>query len=188
MRGLTAQLLLALVANEWIGPADAVTLPYLRDGEEELLQQRSHEAVCRLFAALVNLVPRGVPVYCLVDGWSAYEHDELWQADCEDVLYRGFNQAADAGTEDGGNPFKLILTSPTACRKLGDFVMEGQRVSLRNRNGRQGTWRTAGRGGLMGLARAATMPDAIYGFGGGFPADEPGRAWAGDGYDRRPST
>lgn len=51
MRCLTTQLILAMVANEWIGPADAVHLSHLREGEEEMLGQRNLESFCRLFTA-----------------------------------------------------------------------------------------------------------------------------------------
>ncbi|KAK3312951.1 hypothetical protein B0H66DRAFT_569238 [Apodospora peruviana] len=171
LRCLTTQLILALVANEWIGHADAVHLPHLRDGEEELLRDQNLDAVCRLFVALVHLVPGGVPVYCLVDGWSAYEREErMWQTDYESVL-GAFRDAADAGNPDGGANFRLLLTSPTSCRWLGDFVMPGQKVSLRNQREAR-NWVSPGRGGVKGLAkglaRASTMPDAAFGAHHGF--------------------
>jgi len=181
MRCLTTQLILSMVANEWIGHADAVHLPHLRDGEEELLGQQNLDAVCRLFAALIRLVPQGVSIYCLVDGWSVYEREELWQAEYEVVL-NGFREATDAN--DGTN-FKLLLTSPTACRWLGDFLIPGQRVSLRNRDDNDGRWRGSGRGSLMELARAATMSDVNR---SGFPVDEYSMAGTEEGYDRRSST
>lgn len=169
MRCLTMQLILSLVANEWINPADAVHLPHLRDGEEELLGQQNLDAICRLFAALMHLVPQGVSVYCLVDGWSAYEREQLWRADYEVVL-NAFREAADASSSDECTNFKLLLMSPTACRWLGDFLLPGQKVSLRNRDS-DGNWRGSGRGSLLGLARAATMSDASNTFTGGFLED-----------------
>jgi hypothetical protein len=187
MRCLTTQLILAMVVNEWVGDVDAVHLPHLRDGEEELLGQRNLDAVCRLFAALIRLVPQGVSIYCLVDGWSAYEREQLWRADYEVVL-NAFREAADASNSEEGTNFKLLLTSPTACRWLGDFLLPGQKVSLRNRDASDGNWRGSGRGSLMGLARAATMPDASSGFTGGFPVDEYSKAGIEEGYDRRSST
>jgi hypothetical protein len=171
VRCLTTQLILAMVANEWIGPADAVHLPHLRDGEEELLAQQNLGAVCRLFTALIHLVPRGVSIYCMVDGWSAYEREELWQADY-DVVLNEFREAAGASNTGDGTNFKLLLTSPTSCRWLGDFLLPGQRVSLRNRDASDTNWRGSGRGSLLGLARAATMSDVNSGFKGGFPMDE----------------
>lgn len=36
---LMTQVILFIVTNEWISPTDAVHLPHLRDGEEELLGQ-----------------------------------------------------------------------------------------------------------------------------------------------------
>ena len=187
MRCLTTQLILSMVANEWIGQTDAVHLPHLRDGEEELLSQRNLEAVCRLFTALIHLVPQGVSVYCLVDSWSAYEREQLWQADYEVVL-NAFCEAADASNFDNGANFKLLLTSPTTYRWLGDFLIPGQKVSLRNRDASDGNWRGSGRGSLMGLARAATMPDVNSGFPSGFPVDEYSRNEIGEGYDRRSSS
>ncbi len=177
MRCLTTQLVFSLLANEWISPTDPLSLPHLCDGEEELLAQYNVAAVCRLFTVLVRRVPRSVSIYCLVDSWSAYEYKEQWQTDYDDVL-RGFHEAANASNPNGGASFKLLLTSPGICRNLGDFVMPGQRVSLRNRGvGGRGT----GRGSIMGLVRAATMPDV------GFPDQEPEEPWADDGIDRRSS-
>ena len=188
IRCLTTQLILSMVANEWIGHADAVHLPHLRDGEDELLGQRNLDAVCRLFTTLIHLVPQGASIYCLVDGWSAYEREQLWRADYEVVL-NAFREAADASNSDDGTSFKLLLTSPTACRWLGDFLIPGQRVSLRNRDAGDANWRSSGRGNLMGLARAATiMSDVTSGFTGGFPVDEFSRAGIGEEHDRRSST
>ncbi|KAE8446335.1 hypothetical protein EG329_012084 [Mollisiaceae sp. DMI_Dod_QoI] len=187
MRCLTTQLILSMVANEWIGQADAVNLPHLRDGEEELLGQRNLDAVCRLFTALIYLVPQGVSIYCLVDGWSAYEREQLWRADYEVVL-NAFREAADASNSDDSTTFKLLLTSPTACRWLGDFLIPGQKVSLRHRDASDGNWRDSGRGSVRGLSRVTTLSDSISGFTGGFPADECSRAGMGEDYDRRCST
>jgi len=186
IRCLTTQLVLAMVANEWIGPVDAVHLPHLRDGEEELLGQRNLHAICRLFIALLHLVPQGVSIYCLVDGWSAYEREQLWQADYE-VLLNAFREAADPSSSDECTKFKLLLTSPTACRWLGDLLLPGQKVSLRNRDA-SGNWRGSKRGSLLGLARAATMSDASSTFTGGFPVDEYSKAGMGEDHDRRFST
>lgn len=187
MRCLTTQLILSMVANEWIAHADAVNLPHLRDGAEELLLQRDLNAVCRLFTALIHVVPQGASIYCLVDGWSAYEREELWRADYEVVLNE-FREATDASNSDHGPNFKLLLTSPTACRWLGDFLIPGQKVSLRNRDASDGNWRRSGGGSLMGLARAATMSDVNSGFTGAFPVDEYSKAGMEGGYDRRSST
>jgi len=183
MRCLTTQLILCMVANEWIGQVDALHLTHLRNGEDELLEQRNLEAICRLFTALLRLVPQGVSVHCLVDGWSAYERDELWRAEYEIVL-NGFREAADAP-----NPyFKLILTSRTSSRWLGDFVSSKQRISLRNGDAGKGNWRGPSRASLMGLARAATISDIHRGFNGGFMEDEHSEVGNGGGYDRRSSS
>ncbi|KFA78623.1 hypothetical protein S40288_11199 [Stachybotrys chartarum IBT 40288] len=158
IRCLAMQLILSMVANKWIGESDALHLPHLRDDEEDLLAQRNIGATCRLFMALVRLIPDGVPIYCIIDGWSAYERGELWQADCEEVL-NSFRNALDARSPQGGAAFKLLLSSPTVSKSLEGFVQPSHKVSLRNRDGREGRWRGAGRGGLISLARVATMPD-----------------------------
>ncbi|RDW79368.1 hypothetical protein BP6252_04006 [Coleophoma cylindrospora] len=188
IRCLTTQLILSMVANEWIGHADAVHLPYLRDGAEELLEQRNLDAFCRLFTALIRLIPPDVSIYCLVDGWSAYEREELWRADY-DVVLNEFLEAANTSNSEDSSHFKLLLTSPTACGWLSNILLPGQRVSLRNRDAGDRNWRGSGPGSLVGLARAATMSNVNGDFKGGFRVDEYSRAATEEeGYNRRPST
>ncbi len=183
MRCLATQLILSLVVNEWIGQADPVHLPHLRDGEEELIGQKNLVALCRLFAALVRLVPHGVAVYCVIDSWSVFERETLGRDDY-DVALNGFREIIDeAAGPDGGANFKLLVTSATSGRWLEDFLLPGQIVSLRQGEGK--AWHGVGRGGLMGLARVATMPDTNHGFGGRIPVDEYGRPIVEDTYDRR---
>jgi hypothetical protein len=163
LRALIMQMILGLAATEVIINADEpVRLPHLRDGEEELLVQQELGALCRLFVELVRLVPEDTVVYCLVDGWSAYERD-LWHTDY-DALLNMFHDV----TVDSGASFRLLLTSASSCRWLGDFVLPGQRVSLvdREANGRE--WCGSARGGLKGLARAATMSDGGMGLSSGY--------------------
>jgi len=165
MRCLSTQLMLALVANDIVGNNYPLPLPHLRDGEEDRLADRDLTAICRLFVELARLVPADMPIYCLVDSWSSYERDEFWQADYDMVLTAFRDVAATAKTS-----FKLLLTSPTSSRRLINFIMPGQRVSLRNRSS---DWCGTERGGLRGVARAATMSDVnIGGFGGQHPFDD----------------
>ena len=160
MRCLTTQLILALVENEIVGNNYALPLPYLRDGEEDRLADRDLNSVCRLFTELACLVPADTPIYCLIDSWSSFEREEFWQAEYDIVL--------DAFRDIASNvSFKLLLTSPTSSRWLKDFIMPGQRVSLRGREGGGTT-----RGGLGRMARAATMSDANSGFRGAYSFDE----------------
>jgi hypothetical protein len=184
MRCLTTQLLLALLANEWIGQAEAVNLPHLGDGEDELLEQKNLEAICRLFVGLVLLVPRDVPIFCFVDGWSTYERESIGREDYNTVL-AAFRDACDSTNPEGCADFRLILSSPTASRWLDDFIMPGQRVSLRNREAVGRNWHGPGRSGLMGLARAATMPDVNSGLRTG---PERSQSWTRPSHDRRSST
>ncbi|KAK0712618.1 hypothetical protein B0T26DRAFT_714770 [Lasiosphaeria miniovina] len=187
IRCLTAQLILSLLANGWMGPDEAVSLPHLRDhGEEELLEQRDLSAVYRLFIALVRLVPQGVPIYCIIDGISTYERQELWQADYNDVLGTLIKAASISKSHDGRPRLRIILTSPTMSRWLGNFVPPGQKVSLRHRDGGGRNWRGM-RGGLMGVARAATMSNTGF-VGGGFQSDGYGQFSTGESHSRRTST
>ncbi|KAK0713760.1 hypothetical protein B0T26DRAFT_678051 [Lasiosphaeria miniovina] len=241
LRCLTTQLLLALVDNGWIGAQDAVDLPHLcgsdeGDEQEQELQlvRRDVTAIGRLFAALIRLVPRTVPIYCLVDGWSAFERDpppplrpsgeggmdgsgddddgsdkgdRLWRAGDYAATLDAFRDAADPGAPGGDEDedddyhyraatnFRLLLTSPTASRWLGNFILPGQRVSLRNVREAGGGWQGAAaarKRRAMGLGRAATLPDVHRGGGLQLPVspayDEQGQVWSGDGHDRRSST
>ncbi|KAB5583584.1 hypothetical protein GE09DRAFT_1212161 [Coniochaeta sp. 2T2.1] len=186
MRCLVAQLILFLLANGWLGQDEAVYLPYLWNVEEDMLLQRRLEAVCRLFTALTRHVPQGVPVFCFVDCWSAYEREDLWRTDYEVVIATLREATNQSGGESGGN-LRLLLTSPTISRWLVDLLPEDQRVSLRHRGGRGGHWRGAGRGSLVSVARAATLPHANVGFGMDFSLDSNGQLAEG-GHDRTPST
>ncbi|KAK0643182.1 hypothetical protein B0T16DRAFT_178493 [Cercophora newfieldiana] len=182
MRCLSAQLMLALVANEVVGNYNPVPLPHLRDGEEDRLADRDLSAVCRLFVELARLVPADTPIYCLIDSWSSYEREELWQADYDIVLSTFDDVAASVNSS-----FKLLLTSPTSSRRLKDFVPPEQRVSLRNREWSGREW--SGRGGMGGLARAATIAEINSGFGGGyyFGEDDEERRDSEPGHSRRTS-
>jgi hypothetical protein len=167
MRCLSTQLMLALVANEVVGHNYPLPLPHLRDGEEDRLADRDLTAVCRLFVELAKLVPADIPIYCLIDSWSSYEREEFWQADY-DIVLDTFREVAATVTTS----FKLLLTSSTSSRRLKDFILPSQRVSLRNREASGRDWCGTGRGGLRGLARAATMSQVGGGFGGGCYFDE----------------
>ncbi|KAK3986432.1 hypothetical protein QBC44DRAFT_139558 [Cladorrhinum sp. PSN332] len=197
VRCLTTQLILSMVENEWIFHEAPVHLPHLRDTEdaEELLNNGDLSAICNLLVGLLQLIPHGVSVYCIIDGWSVYERNEGLKVDYETVL-DAFRDATSPQKFDAGASFKLLLTSPTMCRHLGEFLLPGQRVSLRSRDGgSSGGWRGVGkrRQGIFGMARAATMPDANscglqVGTGYASSHSSSGSAGAGDGYSRRSST
>lgn len=187
MRCLVTQLILFLLSNGWLSEEEAVYLPYLRNVEDDLLQQRRLDAVCRLFAALTRHVPQGVPVYCFIDSWSAYEREDFWRDDY-DVVINTLREAANASSPESGGNLKLLLTSATTSRWLVDILPREQRVSLRHRDGGAGYWRGAGRGSLLSVARAATLPHGNGGFGGGFSADEHGQTGMEEAHDRRSST
>ncbi|KAK4160418.1 hypothetical protein QBC43DRAFT_113603 [Cladorrhinum sp. PSN259] len=195
VRCLTTQLILFMVENEWMFLDAPVHLPHLRDTEdaEELLDKGDLEAICNLFIVLLQLVPHGVSVYCIVDSWSVYERTEWMRKDSETVLDT-FRAAIDPQKFDAGASFKLLLTSPTMCRHLGEFLLPGQKVSLRRRDGSSaGGWRGLGnrRQGVFGMARATTTPDANscgLQSGAGYASSHSSSGSAGDGYVRRSST
>ncbi|OIW32561.1 hypothetical protein CONLIGDRAFT_712867 [Coniochaeta ligniaria NRRL 30616] len=130
IRSLTCQLLLSLLFNEWIGQHDAVYSHYLSPGEQDLLAARDLAAVCRLFVSLTGMVPRDVPIYCVVDGWSRYERD-AWRNDYNIVLDMFHRITIASDLNAAGGPFKLLLTNPTESRWLGYMLGPDQRLSLR---------------------------------------------------------
>lgn len=90
--------------------------------------------ICHLFYRLVELVPREVKVYCVVDGISYYERQD-WKDDY-DLMMECFSGII--GNERIKAVFKLLFTSPTISRWLPDLKPE-QRVSLRNTRSRGST-------------------------------------------------
>lgn len=198
VRSLAVQLLHAAALNDWVGrgPDDAVPLPHLRDygdDEDDALRDLRVDALCRLLVALVRLVPSDVRVFCLVDGWSAFER-EVWRADYELVL--GTFREIIALDQGQGPSFKLLLTSPASCRWLGNFALERQKISLRNLDtGRVKNERVGPRNALRpGTGRAKTMAATSTGsgLGSGFGEEsdiekDEGYPWANEGYDRRSS-
>jgi len=123
MRSLVADLVLSLAQNERISEAAPIWFPAPQEHFEEL----SFKDICQLFCHLVQLVPKEITVYCVVDGISYYER-QVWKEDY-DLMMECFgaiitNNAIAAA-------FKLLLTSPTVSRWLPD-LMPYQRVSLRN--------------------------------------------------------
>jgi hypothetical protein len=122
MRALVTSLITSLFQNRLISnflPPQLLSLP----GEVEHLLLKD---ICELFHRLLRLVPRGISVYCLVDGVSYYERD-IWREDFNLMLIC-FGNIIDDETLDSF--FKLLLTSPTRSRSLSD-LMPHQRVSLR---------------------------------------------------------
>jgi hypothetical protein len=116
-------LVLSLAQNERISEAAPIWFPASQEHFEEL----SFKDICQLFCHLVELVPKEITVYCVVDGISYYER-QVWREDY-DLIMECFSSiiANNAITA----AFKLLLTSPTVSRWLPD-LMPSQRVSLRN--------------------------------------------------------
>jgi hypothetical protein len=159
VRCLTAQLVVELAQNEWITEQEPIALACLREDDmDDAGQLPRLEIVCQLFHALLRLVPRGVSIFCIVDGFSSYEREEL-RGDFELVFDAFCSMVADPKL---GTAFRLLLTSPTASRWLPDCLPSTRRLSLRRAASR--TSGVAGRG-ITGLTRAASMPE-VGSFGG----------------------
>jgi hypothetical protein len=123
MRSLIAQLLLSLVQNECISESAPIWVSAFQGDFEEL----SFTDICQLFYDLVELVPKRIMVYCVVDGISYYERD-VWKEDY-DLMMECFGSII--ANKCMAVVFKLLLTSPTVSRWLPDLTPQ-QRVSLRN--------------------------------------------------------
>ena len=126
MRCLTTQLILSLVANEYISPTDAIYLPHLsKDREGELLVRQDLNAVCRIFAALALLALGNTAIYYLIDDRSAHErgNSELRPAGYDITLstFHDISVSADTSNLDDVAGFKLPLTGPVPCQWLSDF-------------------------------------------------------------------
>jgi hypothetical protein len=130
MRSLVASLVLSLVQNDCITEFTPIWFPDFQGDFEQL----SFVDICQLFFNLVELVPKQLTVYCVVDGISGYER-EVWKGDF-DLMMECFDKiVANRGI---AAVFKLLLTSPTICRWLPN-LMTHQRVSLRNTRTRGAT-------------------------------------------------
>jgi hypothetical protein len=123
MRSLIAFLVLNLVQNAHIAESTPIWFSALQGTFEEL----SFIDICHLFYRLVELVPRGITLYCVVDGISYYEKP-VWREDY-DLMMECFGGLVT--NKAMGAIFKLLLTSPTTSRWL-PTLMPHQRVSLRN--------------------------------------------------------
>jgi len=123
MRSLVAHLVLTLVQNAYISDSAPIQFSFLQRDFEEL----SFKDICQLFYRLVELVPKGITLHCVVDGISYYEKP-VWRGDY-DLMMECFDSIIT--NEAMGVIFKLLLTSPTTSRWLPS-LMPHQRVSLRN--------------------------------------------------------
>jgi hypothetical protein len=123
MRSFVTFLVLDLVQKEYISDSVPIRFPMMQQDFEEL----SFKDVCHLFYQLVELIPRGITIYCVVDGISHYERP-TWKADF-DLMMECFSSIISNDTLSV--TFKLLLTSPTNSRWISNLLPH-QRVSLRN--------------------------------------------------------
>jgi hypothetical protein len=124
MRSLVAHLVLTLVQDAYISDSAPIQFPSLQGDIEEL----SFKCICQLFYSLVELVPKGITLHCVVDGISYYEKP-VWKENY-DLMMECFGSIIT--NEAMGAIFKLLLTSPTTSHWLLSLLMPHQRVSLRN--------------------------------------------------------
>ena len=123
MRSLVAFLVLSLAQNEYISDSAPIWFPAFQGHFEELLLKD----ICHLFHHLVQLVPKEISIYCVVDGISYYER-QGWREDY-DLMMECFGSII--ANETMAAAFKLLLTSPTVSRWLPN-LMPNQQVSLRD--------------------------------------------------------
>jgi hypothetical protein len=123
MRNLVAHLVLSLVQNAYISDSAPIQFSSLQGDFETL----SFKDICQLFYHLVELVPKGTTLHCVVDGISYYEKP-VWKGDY-DLMMECFGSIIT--NEAMGAIFKLLLTSPTTSHWLPSLSSH-QRVSLRN--------------------------------------------------------
>jgi hypothetical protein len=128
IRSLVADMVLSLAQNECISATAPIWFPASQEHFEEL----SFKDICQLFCRLVELVPKEITVYCIVDGISYYER-AAWREEY-DLLMECFGSIITNNTVAAA--FKLLLTSPTVSRWLSD-LKESQQVSLRNKRTRR---------------------------------------------------
>ncbi|KAE9373805.1 hypothetical protein N431DRAFT_407513 [Stipitochalara longipes BDJ] len=129
LRSLVADIVLSLAQNECILEAAPIWFPASQRDFEEL----SFKDICQLFFHLVELVPKEIPVYCVVDGISFYER-EGWREDY-DIMMECFGSLI--ANNAVATAFKLLLTSPTVSRWLSDLMPSHQKISLRNKRTRR---------------------------------------------------
>jgi hypothetical protein len=123
MRSLVADLILSLTR---IGCGLEVAPSWFPDSQENG-EQLSFPDTCQLFYHLVELVPKATRIYCVVDGISYYERQDLKEdydlmMKCFDSIILNDTVAAD---------FKLLLTTPSVSRWLSGLP-ESKQISLRN--------------------------------------------------------
>jgi len=129
MRSLVAFLILSLVKDSVISDSAPVWFSDFAGNLEEL----SFHNICQLFYCIVEQLPKGIALYCIIDGISYYEKPD-WKADYDMVMDCFGNIITN---NNFGVRFKLLLTSPTKSLWLSASLTSDQRVSLRN-PGRKG--------------------------------------------------
>jgi hypothetical protein len=88
MRSLVAFLVLGLVQNSFISDSAPVWLSSFSGNLEEL----SFQNICQLFYRMVEHLPKGVTLYCIIDGISYYEKPD-WKAEYDLIMVRISNSS-----------------------------------------------------------------------------------------------
>lgn len=92
----------------------------------EELERFDLRRLCTLMTELVKKVPYGAVLFCLVDGISWYETEEMTQDACL-VMQTLIDLTHDTGVRA---VFKLLITSPTASRCVRKCVPPQDQLSL----------------------------------------------------------
>jgi hypothetical protein len=121
MRSLVTFLILGLLQKGRI----SISAPIWLSGFQGDLDELSFRDTCQIFCRLVELVPKGVTIYCIVDGISYYERDNF------EAEYNLMMQCFSSIIASTSVVFKLILTSATKS-SFASQLQPHQIVSLRN--------------------------------------------------------
>jgi hypothetical protein len=129
LRSILTQLLLNLYQRSMM----TLTLPdpsaLLGCGAEMPL-----DCLCRIFHDLVRGLPRGLTVFCALDGINYFETPPMAQPLCDAVSFLQ-NTASDSST---GAHFKLLLTSGSKSKHVCGLVHQNwQRLTLHRGQGNQ---------------------------------------------------
>ena len=100
------------------------------------MEGRDYEAVrnfdlqhlCVLMTELVRKLPRQAVLFCLIDGISWYETEEMAKDAC--TVVQMLNHLVHESTT--GAVFKLLITSPTTCRHVQKSMRLEDRLVLRS--------------------------------------------------------
>lgn len=125
LRSLITQLILSLTAP-LPDLLHAVESPQLLSD----IQAQTLPALCEVFRILVDQIPPGLTLFCLLDGISWYEQDQ-WLEQLRYTIGMLKDLVAQGLTQPSASPVKVLLTSPNRSIRIRDMLdPESQYVCL----------------------------------------------------------